>query len=94
VNSPDLGGQPHPACTPPPDHDADTGAACNRDQPQPCDVDPIVDVHGALTVVAPTDPPAITPLAAGALLRILLTAAQMRGLRAPSTNPSPLQPEE
>jgi hypothetical protein len=91
---PQLGIEPHKTSTPPPDHVADAGATRDRDRPGLGDADPVARIRGTLTVIAPTDAPAITPLAARALLRILLAAERTRDLRARSDTTSPTQPDE
>jgi hypothetical protein len=90
VNAPNSGVEPHKTSTPPPDHVADASATRDRDQSRRG----AANIRGTLTVIAPTDPPAITPLAARTLLRILLAAERTRDLRARSDTTSPTQPEE
>ena len=45
-----------------------------------------VEINDGLTIVAPETDPAITSLAAEALLRVLLTAAHTRGISPPPSD--------
>jgi hypothetical protein len=52
---------------------------------------PIIEAEKGLTVVLPAGPPAITPAAARALLRVLLAAARTRGFGQPDAPQSALE---